>query len=153
CRSGRAATSRREHSQAAQTRRRIRMRFHVLGVLALASGCAGAPTAKTSPTSNADVGMGPASAQAQPTTSRDTELFRLPSDVRRTSESVALFVTPAEPQYQGTVDVELIFERPRADLYISARGLSLSRATLSPQGAAARELRVEVDDVRGAARL
>jgi len=89
---------------------------------------------------------------AQPNAEAQERIFRLPAGVRPTRERVELEVVPDRESFSGRVEIALELSEPREDLWISARELTITEATLAAGGAAL-ALRVEPDDRRGAARL
>ena len=110
-----------------------------------AAGAAAAGTQSPAETSADQPGGAPARAA-------DLPVFRLPADVHPTREAVELEVVPAREGFAGRVAISLRLERARTDLYVSARQLKLSNATLE-LGPEVVAVAIEPDDVRGAARL
>ncbi|HMK73362.1 MAG TPA: M1 family peptidase, partial [Myxococcaceae bacterium] len=99
---------------------------------------------------------GPAERRGQesglPAGAADQPLFRLPADVHPTREAVELEVVPDREGFTGRVAITLRLEQPRTDLYLSARELKLSDATLE-LGSEVLAVAIEPDDARGVARL
>ncbi len=122
----------------------------VLGGLVLS--CSPAPTA-TSPAPQAQPpAAAPADRAAAAGTSSAVPIFRLPSDVRPTRQRVELEVVPERASFSGRVEIALELDRPRQDLWVSARELTLSRGTLITGGRSL-PLTFATDDARGAAHL
>ncbi|HKE15400.1 MAG TPA: M1 family metallopeptidase [Kofleriaceae bacterium] len=120
---------------------------------ALAMSCSPVPTARSggpqaSQPADAPADRAPAAAGA----SGSVPIFRLPADVRPIRQRVELEVVPERAGFSGRVEIALQLDRPRRDLWISARELTLTRGTLSTGGRSL-PLTFAVDDARGAARL
>ena len=79
-------------------------------------------------------------------------IFRLPGDVRPTRERVELEVVPDRDRFSGQVEIALQLDRPRDDLWISSRDLTLARGTLRTGGKTL-PVTLAPDDARGAARV
>jgi hypothetical protein len=77
---------------------------------------------------------------------------RLPADVRPTRQRVELHVVPERARFSGRVEIALELDRPRQDLWISARELTLTRGTLSVGGRSL-PLSLAADDAREQTRL
>jgi len=92
---------------------------------------------------------GPAERRGQesglPAGAADQPLFRLPADVHPTREAVELEVVPDREGFTGRVAITLRLEQPRTDLYLSARELKLSDATLQ-LGSEVLAVAIEPDD-------
>ena len=95
---------------------------------------------------------GETTAPHAPSPAADQPLFRLPADVHPTREAVELEVVPDREGFTGRVAITLRLEQPRTDLYLSARELKLSDATLE-LGSEVLAVAIEPDDARGAARF
>ena len=122
------------------------MRIHApLCSLPLLLACAANVSVPPAPAASA--APAPAAAASGP-----VPIFRLPADVRPTHQRVELDVDPGRPSFQGQVEIALRLERPREDLWISARELTLSSGTLSV-GAERLPVKFEPDDLRGVARV
>ena len=119
----------------------------------LLAACASAPPAappQASPGAPAPVAAATASppgGEAGP-----LPIFRLPEDVRAVRERVDLEVVPEHPGFRGTVQIDLALSRPREDLWVSSRELSLGPASLRVGGESL-PVRLEPDDARGVARV
>src|SRR5262249_34678784 len=61
-------------------------------------------------------------------------------------------VDPGQERYRGTVEIRLRLDAPRADLWVSARGLEIDRVVALGDGEA-RPLRLELDETVGVAHL
>jgi cytosol alanyl aminopeptidase len=79
-------------------------------------------------------------------------IFRLPGDVRPTRQRVEMEVVPDRETFSGRVEIAIQLDRPREDLWISSRELTLSEGTLQTGGETL-ALAIEQDDARGVARL
>jgi alanyl aminopeptidase len=124
----------------------------VLALPLLVLGCAGTPPpAPGSPAAAPAAAPGP-SADAATAAPATTGLFRLPADVHPRRQRVWIEVLPEQVTFRGRVEIPLVLDAPRAELFVSARGLSFGTGSLQTTGG---ELPVtaEPDDVRGAARL
>jgi cytosol alanyl aminopeptidase len=134
------------------------IRLLLAGALAgTSAGC------RTSPAAGPPPVLGPAGAKSpsfqsaapkgpSPAAAAEQPLFRLPADVHPTREAVELEVVPDRERFAGRVAVSLQLDRQRSDLFISARGLTLSDGTLE-LGAEVLPVAIQPDDARGAARL
>jgi alanyl aminopeptidase len=122
----------------------------LLGGLLLSSCSQPAAPAQTAPGTTA------AAAQPQPHKSSEPgaahPIFRLPGDVRPTKQRIEIEIVPERPGFSGRVEISLQVERPRSDLFLSARGLTLTRGTLK-SGGQTMPVTFEADDARGAARV
>ncbi len=120
---------------------------------ALFLSCSQPPATKSSTPSSAAAGAPAAGApHASGGPSASAPIFRLPADVHPTRQRVEVEVVPDRDRFSGRVEVELRLDRPRQDLWISARELDLTRGTLT-SGGKALPLRFEEDNTRGAARI
>ncbi|MGZ6130495.1 MAG: M1 family metallopeptidase [Myxococcaceae bacterium] len=82
----------------------------------------------------------------------DLPIFRLPAGVRPTRQRVALTVVPDRESFSGQVEISLLVDAPRDDLWVSARGLHFRAGKLRTAGQDL-PVRIESDDTRGAARV
>ncbi|HWM87880.1 MAG TPA: M1 family aminopeptidase, partial [Kofleriaceae bacterium] len=79
-------------------------------------------------------------------------IFRLPTDVRPTRQRVELEVVPERESFTGRVEIALELDKPRDDIWISAREIDFSEGVLVAGGKTL-PLTFEKHDSRGAARL
>jgi len=129
------------------------------GLLASAPGCKpsskeAVPRAKEPATTPAPAATAAGEAPDKPAAddAASAPIFRLPADVRPTRQRVELEVVPDRETFSGRVEIALALDKPRSDLWISARELTLSDGKLTVGGESL-ALTVEKDDSRGAARL
>jgi alanyl aminopeptidase len=80
-------------------------------------------------------------------------LGRLPADTRPTKYSLALRVDPAQPRFEGVVDVDVELERLRDVIWMHGKDLAVKRATVQPEGFAPIEARWESAGAGGVAAL
>jgi len=59
---------------------------------------------------------------------------RLPADVRPTDYRLHLQVVPAHERFAGDIEIDIVLERPRQQLWLHSRGLDISRATVHFDG-------------------
>ena len=118
---------------------------------ALVLGCASAP-APTQTASLPPSAAPPVVAAHPPDAGGPHPLFRLPADVHPGLERVFLEVVPDREDFWGEVDVELVLDRPRQDLWVSARGLTFKSAEVR-SGSARVPATVQGDDLQGVARV
>ena len=128
---------------------RLRSLGALLGVLASACARAPVPPAPASPAATPPVA---AAADAGTPASLPDRLFRLPAGVRPTAQSVSLDVDPTQPRFSGSTDIQLRFDAPVPDFWVSARELHVRSAFLQV-GSERWPVTLEPDDARGAARV
>ncbi len=80
-------------------------------------------------------------------------LGRLPSDARPTRYVVALRVDPAQPRFEGVVDVDVELDRARDVIWMHGKEIAVKRATVQPEGAAPIEARWEGAGANGVSAL
>ncbi len=119
---------------------------------ALVLGCASAPA--PTQTASPPPAAAPATVVAAqaPDAGRPPPLFRLPVDVHPGLERVFLEVVPDREDFRGEVDLELVLDSPRQDLWVSARGLTFQSAEIRT-GSARVPATVQADDLQGVARV
>ena len=113
-------------------------------VTASAAPAASAPAAAPAPAAAAAAEAGPKGASVP--------IFRLPTDVRPTSQRVELEVVPERDTFAGRVEIAIQLDRARDDLWISSRDLTLTRGSLAVGGKSL-QVTFAPDDARGAARV
>lgn len=127
--------------------------FDLLAVVLLLTGCAGAPERREP---SAAVRSSDAGHSAEPPTpaaaSRALPLFRLPPDVKPTSQQVSLEVLPDQEEFRGKVEIALQLEASREELWVSSRELRFESGALRTARGTS-PVRVEPDDGRGVARI
>lgn len=89
-----------------------------------------------------------ASALAEP---RPT--LRLPADVHPGAEAIELTVQPEHDTFSGKVDIDVQLDRPRQSLWLHARGLHVTAASLTPAGGAPIAATWGDEDAQGMGRL
>ncbi|MGZ6077563.1 MAG: hypothetical protein ACXWK6_07135, partial [Myxococcaceae bacterium] len=82
----------------------------------------------------------------------DLPIFRLPAGVRPTRQRVSLTIVPDREAFSGQVEISLVVDAPRDDLWVSARGLHFHGGKMRMGGQDV-PVHVEGDDTRGAARV
>ena len=122
--------------------------------LALLVACAAAPARNPG---EAEVRAAPDAGTASTPSLADAgtsalPLFRLPADVHATGERVSLEIIPDHEGFSGQVEIDLVLDRARADLFVSSRELGVLRGTFRG-GSHELPIRAEPDDARGIARL
>ena len=61
-------------------------------------------------------------------------LSRLPADARPTRYALTLRIDPAQPRFEGVVDIAVDLERLRDVLWLHGKDLTVHRATIQPEG-------------------
>ncbi len=79
--------------------------------------------------------------------------LRLPSDVHPTAEAIELTIRPDQDRFSGRVDVDVTLDRSRRSIWLHARGLHVSSASVTPEGGAAIPAQWTDEDDRGLGRL
>lgn len=59
---------------------------------------------------------------------------RLPADVHTTDYRLRLDVAPARDRFAGEVEIDVVLERPRQQIWLHGRGLDISRASVHFEG-------------------
>src|SRR6516225_7134717 len=127
----------------------------VLALPALVVGCAGAPPSPPAPAAAAAApaqSTPPAVPASSVPTATTGAIFRLPADVHPKSERVWVELIPDQVTFRGRVEIPLVLDVPRSDLFVSARGITFGKGVLQT-AAGALTVTAEPDDARGAARL
>lgn len=73
--------------------------------------------------------------QQLPPPGLDPPAFRLPREVRPAAYAVDLTLTPGEPRFTGTVDIDVELAVPTRVIWLHAGDLAVTRATVSSQPA------------------
>jgi alanyl aminopeptidase len=79
--------------------------------------------------------------------------LRLPGDVHPTAEALELTIDPERESLTGKVDIDVELTRPRQSVWLHGRGLHVTSASLTPDGAAAIAATWTDEDDRGLGRL
>ena len=127
----------------------------VLALPALVVGCAGAPPSPPAPAAAAAApaqSTPPAVPASSVPTATTGAIFRLPADVHPKSQRVWVELIPDQVTFRGRVEIPLVLDVPRSDLFVSARGITFGKGVLQT-AAGALTVTAEPDDARGAARL
>src|SRR5215472_14751749 len=130
------------------------MRFASWCISALALACASSPAPPPAASAaHAAVAAQPVAQPAPVAEAGPAPIFRLPADVHPTAQSVSLEVDPDAENFHGTVEIALVLDTGRQDLFVSARGLRFPGPGTVESGGRSVEVRIETDDARGVARL
>jgi cytosol alanyl aminopeptidase len=97
-------------------------------LLVLLTACGARQTLPSPAASSAPVS--PAPARPAP----DSPTLRLPTQVRPTGYSVELTVDPAQPTFQGVIDIDLDVKEATPALWLLGRGLTVKEAVLTVGG-------------------
>jgi alanyl aminopeptidase len=134
-------------------RRRAATPALACSLLAAASACSQRSRVEaTRPASPPATAASPAAPAAAAKADAPLPIFRLPGDVHPTRQRVELEVVPERESFTGEVEIELQLDKPRDDLWISSRELTLTEGALVTGGETL-PLQFQTDDARGAARL
>jgi cytosol alanyl aminopeptidase len=114
------------------------------------SACAapGTPTPAAGPVRRVDSTSIPPTAAADP-----HPALRLPGDVHPTAEAIELTIDPENDGFTGRADIDVALTQPRQSVWLHARGLHISSASVTPDGSAPLAATWADEDDRGLGRL
>lgn len=114
---------------------KARTTWAMVGSTALWACAASTPTGTSTATSTATP---TATSASTPTAIPEDPVptLRLPADVHPLAESIDLQLDPSATAYGGSVDIDVKLDAPRSTVWLHGKDFTVTRASLTPEGAA-----------------
>ncbi|HEX8790705.1 MAG TPA: M1 family metallopeptidase [Polyangiaceae bacterium] len=109
----------------------------VASAVAMAGCGATTPTpTSTSTATTTSTATATPTAIATPIPEDPVPTLRLPGDVHPLAEAIDLQLNPADTKYGGSVDIDVKLDAPRSTVWLHGKDFTVTKATLTPEGAA-----------------
>lgn len=113
-------------------------RSALFGIAALSclAGCGGGASPPSSPATPSPQAGASATLASGGSGDEPHPSLRLPTDVHPTAEGIALTIRPDEASFSGSVDIDVTLDHARRSVWLHARGLHVTNASLTPPSGA-----------------